>query len=205
MESDNTIAHLDVGQRTRQINNAASYINEALEMLGLLDPVDGRIETAVRIARFWGSYEEVPVTQNDVASVVSPIFAAESFKEMVVTSRIRFDALCEHHFLPFTGYAAIGIIPKGKVYGLSKTARLMELFCKRPTMQERLTSEIADALFDLLQPKGLGVVLYETMHSCMSLRGVRSHEATTTTSALRGVMMNEPETRAEFLTLAGLR
>lgn len=204
MESDDKIAHLDVGQRTRQINNAASYINEALEMLGLLDPVDGRIETAVRIARFWGSYEEAAVTQQDVAATVSPIFTGD-FKEMVVTSRIRFDALCEHHFLPFTGYAAIGVIPKGQVYGLSKTARLMELFCKRPTMQERLTSEIADALFDLLQPKGLGVVLYDTMHSCMSLRGVKSHEATTTTSALRGVMMNEPETRAEFLTLAGLR
>lgn len=208
MESDNTTSHVDVGERARKVTTpvhiAAAQI---MSVFGTLNLKPGGTEadalaTAARIARFWGSYDDSKITSDDVGAVMSPFFEGPEYKEMVVISRLRFDALCEHHFLPFTGYAAIGYIPNGRVFGLSKAARVLELYCKRPTMQEHLTSQLADMLVDILDPKGLGVLLYDTMHSCMSLRGVKSHEATTTTSALRGVMMNEPETRAEFLSLA---
>lgn len=208
MESNDEIARVDVGQRARAMTTpthvAAAQIMAVFGTLGLDVgwSESEALETASRIARFWASYERLEPTVDEVAGIMSPFFEGPEYKEMVIVSRIRFDALCEHHFLPFTGYAAIGYIPKGRVFGLSKTARVLEYYCKRPTMQERLTSQLADMLDDILDPKGLGVVLYDTMHSCMSLRGVKSHEATTTTSALRGVFMNEPETRAEFLSLA---
>lgn len=122
--------------------------------------------------------------------------------EMVVTKDLSFVALCEHHLLPFRGRAAIGYIPRGRVLGLSKFARLLRMSCKTPTLQENITSAIADALQEKLNPLGCAVMLYDVEHTCMTTRGVEDPEARTTTSAVRGVFLdNEKNSRDEFLRM----
>lgn len=128
-------------------------------------------------------------------------FDAEGMSELIVQTNIPFHSLCEHHMLPFVGTAAIGYIPKGKIVGLSKLARAVKWCAAGLQNQERITKAIADMLVDKLKPVGVGVVL-RADHSCMSLRGVHAHGTQTTTSALRGVLMDEPSARAEFLSLA---
>ena len=124
----------------------------------------------------------------------------EDHKEMVVLRDIPFASLCEHHLLPFTGIAHVGYIPRGRIVGLSKLARLVEGYARRPQVQERLTSEVADAMMDELQPDGCGVVV-EAVHTCMTIRGIEKAGATMVTSAMRGGFRNRPETRAEFMTI----
>lgn len=122
----------------------------------------------------------------------------EGHKEMVVLRDIPFASLCEHHLLPFTGIAHIGYIPQGRIVGLSKLARLVEGYARRPQVQERLTSEVADAIMEELKPDGCGVVI-EATHTCMTIRGVEKPGATMVTSAMRGGFRNRPATRAEFM------
>ncbi len=124
----------------------------------------------------------------------------EHHREMVVLRDIPFASACEHHLLPFTGKAHIGYIPQGRVVGLSKLARVVEGYARRPQVQERLTSEIADALMDELQPDGCGVVI-EAVHTCMTIRGIQKPGATMITSAVRGGFRRRPETRAEFFAI----
>ncbi len=124
----------------------------------------------------------------------------ERHHEMVVLRDIPFASVCEHHLLPFTGRAHIGYIPQGRVVGLSKLARLVEGYARRPQVQERLTSEIADAIMETLRPDGCGVVI-EAVHTCMTLRGVRKPGATMVTSAMRDGFRRRPETRAEFFAI----
>lgn len=127
----------------------------------------------------------------------------EGHKEMVILRDIPFASLCEHHLMPFTGVAHVGYIPEGRVVGLSKLARLVEGYARRPQVQERLTSEIADALMDGLNPDGCGVVI-EAAHTCMTIRGVQKPGATMVTSAMRGGFRRRPETRAEFFSIIGV-
>ena len=122
----------------------------------------------------------------------------EHHRELVILKDIPFASVCEHHLLPFTGRAHVGYIPRGRVVGLSKLARLVEGYARRPQVQERLTSEIADALTEELAPDGCGVVI-EAVHTCMTIRGVEKPGATMITSAMRGGFKRRPETRAEFL------
>jgi GTP cyclohydrolase I len=124
----------------------------------------------------------------------------EGHKEMVVLRDIPFASMCEHHLLPFTGKAHVGYIPQGRVVGLSKLARLVEGYARRPQVQERLTSEIADAIMEELQPDGCGVVI-EAVHTCMTIRGIKKSGATMITSAVRGGFKRRPETRAEFFAI----
>jgi GTP cyclohydrolase I len=124
----------------------------------------------------------------------------EPHHEMVVLRDIPFASLCEHHLLPFTGRAHVGYIPEGRVVGLSKLARLVEGYARRPQVQERMTSEIADAIMDELRPDGCGVVI-EAVHTCMTIRGVKKPGATMVTSAMRGGFRRRPATRAEFLDI----
>ena len=126
----------------------------------------------------------------------------ETVDEMVVVRDIELYSLCEHHLLPFFGRAHIGYIAQGRVLGVSKLARLVDHFSRRLQVQERLTAQVANYLQSTLQPKGVGVVL-EAEHLCMSLRGVRSGGASTVTSALKGLVRDDPRTRSEFLSLAG--
>jgi GTP cyclohydrolase I len=124
------------------------------------------------------------------------IFEVE-YSEMVVVKGIEFYSLCEHHLLPFYGHAAVAYIPRGRVVGLSKIPRIVEMFARRLQVQERMTQEIADFVQERLDPKGVGVVI-EATHLCMVMRGVRK-EAVVTTAALHGLMQSRDRTRAEFL------
>jgi GTP cyclohydrolase I len=126
----------------------------------------------------------------------------EGYDELVLVADIPFASLCEHHLLPFTGVAHVGYVPGERLVGLSKLPRAVEHFARRLQVQERLTMQIADLLGDRLRPRGVGVVL-SAEHSCMALRGVRAPGTRTVTSALQGLLRDDPRTRQEFLALAG--
>jgi GTP cyclohydrolase IA len=129
---------------------------------------------------------------------------AEGYDELVVARDIPFHSLCQHHMLPFKGVAHVGYLPGDRILGLSKLARVVELFARRLQVQERLTKQVADWLQDHLDPKGVGVVL-EAEHLCMSLRGVQAAGSLTVTSALHGLLRDDPRSRAEFFALTGIR
>jgi GTP cyclohydrolase I len=128
----------------------------------------------------------------------------EGYNELVLAAGIPVQSLCEHHLLPFTGVAHIGYLPGDRILGLSKLARVLDLFARDLQVQERLTQQVADWLQDNLNPRGVGVVI-EAEHLCMSLRGVRARGARTTTSALHGVLREDARSRQEFFALTGLR
>src|SRR4051812_15868388 len=126
----------------------------------------------------------------------------DGYDELVVATQIPFHSLCEHHLLPFVGVAHVGYLPGDRIIGLSKLARVVELFARNLQVQERLTTQIAGWLRDQLEPKGVGVVL-EAEHLCMSLRGVQKPGARTITSSLHGLVRDDARTRQEFLALTG--
>ncbi|MGH2866678.1 MAG: GTP cyclohydrolase I FolE [Solirubrobacteraceae bacterium] len=128
----------------------------------------------------------------------------EGYDELVVVRDIPFQSLCMHHVLPFSGVAHVAYLPAERIFGLSKLARVVDLFARDLQLQERLTTQIADCLQQQLQPKGVGVVL-EAEHLCMSMRGVQKPGAKTVTSALHGLVRDDPRTREEFLSLTGKR
>ena len=126
------------------------------------------------------------------------------YDELVVARQIPFHSLCEHHLLPFIGVAHVGYLPNERIVGLSKLARVVELFARSLQVQERMTTQIADWLQHELKPKGVGVVL-EAEHTCMTIRGVMKPGSSTVTSTMRGLLREDPRTRAEFLALASSR
>jgi GTP cyclohydrolase I len=128
----------------------------------------------------------------------------EGYTQLVVEREIGFRSVCEHHFLPFVGHAYVAYLPGERILGLSKLARVVELFAHRPQVQERLTQQVADWLHQHLQPKGVGVVLIAE-HLCMTLRGARAIGSTTVTSALHGLLLSDVRAREEFFALAGIR
>ena len=127
----------------------------------------------------------------------------EGYDELVLARSIPVQSVCEHHLLPFVGVAHVGYLPGDRILGLSKLARVVEMFARRPQVQERLTQQVADWLKDNLAPRGVGVVI-EAEHLCMSLRGVRATGSRTMTSALHGLVRDDARTRAEFFSLAGV-
>lgn len=175
-------------------------VREILIALGEDPDREGLRRTPARVA---ASYAELFAgLQEDPRTHLGTTFD-EGHKELVVLRDIPFASLCEHHLLPFTGVAHVGYIPQGRVVGLSKLARLVEGYARRPQVQERLTSEIADALMDELAPDGCGVVI-EAVHTCMTIRGVQKPGATMVTSAVRGGFRRRPATRAEFFAIVGI-
>ncbi len=136
----------------------------------------------------------------DVREVIGEALFTEDHDNMVLVRDIEFYSLCEHHMLPFYGKAHVAYIPDGRVVGLSKVARVVEVFARRLQVQERLTDQVADALVEVLRPRGVGVVL-EASHFCMMMRGVEKQNSRTLTSALRGSFRDDAGTRAEFLGL----
>jgi GTP cyclohydrolase I len=162
------------------------------------DPArEGLRETPERVARMYAElFEGLRV---DPTSYLKVKFTA-GHDEMVILRDIPFYSMCEHHFMPFHGVAHVGYIPDGKIVGLSKLARLVEAFARRPQIQEQLTGQIADALMDSLQPDGVGVVI-EAEHLCMTQRGVKKAGSRMVTSATRGLFRNHDVTRSEFLAL----
>jgi GTP cyclohydrolase I len=136
-----------------------------------------------------------------VAEVVGDAVFEESHQSMIMVRDIELYSLCEHHMLPFFGRAHVAYIPDGKILGLSKVARVVDVFARRLQVQERLTDQIADAIMEVLGPAGVGVVI-EAAHFCMMMRGVEKQNSRTVTSALRGIFRNDSRTRDEFLRLA---
>lgn len=163
----------------------------------------GTDETPDRVIKAYGTWFS-GYAQDPAAILKTFEDGAEGTEEMVVETNIPVYSHCEHHMAPFFGVAHVGYIPNGKIVGLSKLVRLVDVFARRLQVQERLTCQIADALNTELAPLGVGVVI-ECRHMCMESRGVKTPGVTTTTSALRGHMKDEPETRAEFLALARAR
>ena len=136
-----------------------------------------------------------------VEEVIGDALFEESHENMILVRDIEMYSLCEHHMLPFYGHAHVAYIPHGRIMGLSKAARIVDMFARRLQVQERLTDQIADAIMDVLQPRGVGVVI-EASHFCMMMRGVEKQNSRTVTSALRGIFRNDQRTRDEFLRLA---
>lgn len=179
----------------KKIENA---IRDILEAIGEDPDREGLVETPKRVAAM---YEEIFSGIADNPKRHLKVFSEEDNDEIVVVRDIPFYSMCEHHLLPFFGKAHIAYIPAdGKVIGLSKLARIVDVYAKRPQLQERLTSQIANFLDEELSPKGIAVVV-EAQHLCMTMRGARAAGAVTQTSALRGLAKKDARTRAEIMSL----
>ncbi len=172
-------------------------IREVIEAVGEDPGREGLRETPVRVARMYAELFEG--LHSDPREYLRVGFEA-GHDEMVILRDIPFYSVCEHHFMPFHGVAAIGYIPDGRVVGLSKLARLLDGYARRPQLQERLTGQVADALMETLQPDGVAVVI-EAEHLCMTQRGVKKPGSRMVTSATRGQFRQNQVTRAEFLSL----
>lgn len=174
------------------------HVEAILKELGEDPSRPGLVKTPERVERALGfltrGYGE------DASKIIGGALFEECHDNMVVVRDIEFYSLCEHHMLPFFGKAHVAYIPNGKIVGLSKMARVVEVFARRLQVQERMTDQIADALVSELQPLGVGVVL-EAAHFCMMMRGVEKQGSKTITSALRGAFRDDGRTREEFLRL----
>jgi GTP cyclohydrolase I len=175
----------------------AGAVREIIDAIGEDPGRDGLIDTPRRTGEMYA--ELFSGLQQDPREVLATSFD-ESHKEMVVLKNIPFYSLCEHHFLPFHGQAHVGYVPEGRIVGVSKLARVVDILARRPQMQERLTSQIADTIMDTLSPDGVAVVI-EAEHLCMTMRGVQKPGAIMITSAIRGGFRRRGVTRAEFLAL----
>jgi GTP cyclohydrolase I len=180
-------------------DRAEKAVRELLLACGEDPDRNGLLETPARVARAYKEMFAGLYTEPD--SVLNKTFE-EAHEELVLVTDIPVYSLCEHHLLTFHGVAHVGYIPNshGKVTGLSKLARLVDLYAKRPQVQERLTSQIADAIMRKLDPRG-AIVVIEAEHLCMAMRGIRKPGARTTTSAVRGLLKTSPSSRAEALDL----
>jgi GTP cyclohydrolase IA len=168
-----------------------------LEAIGENPKREGLLETPERIARM---YEEVfQGLHKDPETEVKTVFS-EDYDEVVLVKDISFFSMCEHHLLPFSGKAHTAYLPSGKVLGISKLARAVEVFARRPQVQERLTNQIADLIERAAQPRGVAVVL-EASHTCMTIRGIKKPGSTVITSAMRGLFRTNLATRTEVMNL----
>ena len=172
-------------------------VREILLSLGEDPDREGLLKTPNRVAR---SYADLMAGLREDPRVHLKTVFTENYDEVVLLRDIEFHSLCEHHLLPFTGKAHVAYLPGGKVVGLSKLARLVEGYARRPQVQERLTTQIADALMEELNPVGAACVI-EATHTCMTIRGAKKHGSIMVTSALRGIFKENPSSRAEILTL----
>ena len=184
-------------------NELETIVRRQLELIGEDPEREGLQSTPKRVAKSlkW-------LTQGYDTSVTDVvgrgIFEADGHRNMVMVRDIELYSLCEHHMLPFFGKAHVAYIPNGRIVGLSKIPRIVDVFARRLQVQERLTEQIASALDDVLKPNGVGVVI-EAYHLCMMMRGVEKQNSKTITSALRGGFVDDPKTREEFLHLAYAR
>jgi GTP cyclohydrolase I len=202
---DSTSRHRRTGSTAR--NGAAedhvdharieAAVREILLAIGEDPDREGLQETPARVARMYA--ELFRGLHGDPRQLLQKTFT-QKYDEMVLERDIEFASICEHHLLPFLGKAHIAYLPAGKIVGLSKLARVVEMLAHRPQVQERMTEELADLLMEELEPRGVGVIL-EASHTCMTIRGVRKPGSICTTSAMRGVMRENQATRNELMAL----
>ena len=182
----------DVQPIAHHVREMIRGLGEDVEREGLVKTPE-RVEAAMQfLTRGYGQ---------TVDDVIGDAIFEESHEDMILVRDIELYSLCEHHLLPFFGRAHVAYIPHGRILGLSKTARLVDMFARRLQVQERLTDQIADALMTALVPRGVGVVI-EAQHFCMMMRGVEKQGSRTVTSAVRGTFRSDNRTRDEFLRLA---
>jgi GTP cyclohydrolase I len=179
----------------------ARAVREILIAIGEDPDREGLVETPQRVARM---YAEFFGGLHDDPSIHTKKFFKENYNEIVLVRDISFNSTCEHHLMPFMGNVHIGYIPDGRVIGLSKLARVVEVISHRPQVQERMTEDIAELLYCQLKAKAVAVVV-EAEHTCMTVRGVKKPGSTCITSALRGGFLKDPSSRAEILSLINKR
>src|SRR5438105_2821 len=172
-------------------------VREILLAVGEDPDREGLHETPARVARMYA--EIFAGLQRDPRALLNKTFK-QKYDEMVLVKDIRFESMCEHHLLPFFGMAHIAYLPNGRIVGLSKLARVVEILSRRPQVQERMTEDLADLLMKELDARGVGVVV-EASHTCMAIRGVRKADSVCATSAMRGVFQSNLSTRSEFMAL----
>jgi len=177
-------------------------IRDLLEEIGENMDREGLLKTPKRVARSWEFFSR-GYSQN-IEDIINGAVFSENANDMVIVRDIEFFSLCEHHLLPFFGKAHVGYIPNGKVIGLSKIPRIIDMYARRLQVQERLTHQIADAIKDVLDPKGVAVVM-EGRHMCMQMRGVEKQNSFASTSAMAGQFKSSAETRSEFLSIINRR
>jgi GTP cyclohydrolase I len=190
---------IDDGIDTEEVGEYAALVQEQLALVGEDPGREGLLKTPERVAKAMQFLTRGYHVR--VEDVVGDAIFREEHKNMVMVRDIELYSLCEHHMLPFFGKAHVAYIPDGRIVGLSKLPRLVDVFARRLQVQERLTEQIADAIDDVLAPLGVGVVI-EAYHLCMMMRGVEKQNSRTITSALRGVFRDDAKTRDEFLRLA---
>jgi GTP cyclohydrolase I len=173
-------------------------VREMLLQLGEDPDRDGLVRTPARVAKSFRFLTQGH--QQDPLAILNNALFEVTYDEMVVVKDIDFYSSCEHHLIPFFGRAHVAYLPSGRVVGLSKIPRLVEMFARRLQVQERLTVQIAETIEEVLRPRGVAVVV-EAMHLCMVMRGVEQQNAFAITSSMRGDFKNDPKTRAEFMEL----
>lgn len=183
-------------------HNIQDLIFRLLQEIGEDPDREGLVRTPERVAKAWEylarGYEL------SLEDIVGDACFEEQYDEMVTVKEIDFFSMCEHHLLPFFGKAHVGYLPNGKVIGLSKIPRIVEMFARRLQVQERMTQQIANALMEILKPKGVGVVI-EGVHMCMQMRGVEKQNSYATTSHLVGEFKTNQKTREEFMRVISLK
>ncbi|MBB5465073.1 GTP cyclohydrolase I [Paraburkholderia sp. CI2] len=197
---DNQIGAEEVSIRPTQ-DEAEQAVRTLIRWAGDDPEREGLIQTPARVARayreFFSGYDSDPM--QILATTFSEV---DGYDEMVVLKDIRFESYCEHHMVPIIGRAHVAYLPEHRVVGISKLARLVDVYAKRLQIQEKMTVQIADALNTVLQPKGVAVIL-EAAHQCMSTRGVQKPGASLVTSRMLGAFRDDPSTRREFLSIVG--
>ncbi|MCK5110093.1 MAG: GTP cyclohydrolase I FolE [Arcobacteraceae bacterium] len=173
-------------------------VKDMLEYIGEDSSREGLLDTPKRVAKAWkfmcSGYDK------DAQEIIKSALFTSTNDEMVIVKDIEFYSMCEHHMLPIIGRAHVAYIPNGKVVGLSKIPRVVDVFARRLQIQEQMTEQIADAINEAISPKGVAVVL-DARHMCMEMRGVEKICSTTVTSALRGIFKKEKKTKDEFLSI----
>ncbi|MDH5596623.1 MAG: GTP cyclohydrolase I FolE [Candidatus Peregrinibacteria bacterium] len=177
--------------------NIQKLVSQLLREIGEDTEREGLLDTPARVAK---SFEKLYEGYNEDPRKLITVFDNEGYNEMIIAKDIDFYSMCEHHMLPFFGKAYIGYIPRDKIIGLSKLPRMVEIFSRRLQNQERLTKQVADTLNELLEPKGVGVVI-KAEHLCMKARGVEKQNCEVTTSHFSELFRNDDRTRSEFLNL----
>lgn len=193
---------MDEKELTPAQMQVANSVKTILHQIGEQPERQGLLKTPERVAKAY-SFLTQGYDQN-AADVLRSAMFDESYSEMVLVKDIEVYSLCEHHMLPFFGKAHVAYIPNGKIVGLSKIPRVVDVFARRLQVQERLTIEIRDCIQETLQPLGVAVVL-ECQHLCMQMRGVSKQNSVTTSSAFSGEFLNNDKTRKEFITLVGTK
>lgn len=184
--------------RMKDLNKIKELTRDLLDEIGENPDREGLLKTPERVAKAWEFFSQGYST--DIQEIVNGAIFDEDCSEMVVVRDIEFFSMCEHHMIPFFGRCHVGYLPNKKIIGLSKIPRIVDVFSQRLQVQERLTTQVAETLMDILDPKGVGVVM-EGRHLCMQMRGVEKQNSFATTSAMLGQFRDSAETRSEFLSI----